>query len=88
MPAWINGGCARSGSGIPESSGGPDPRPQRLVEEGDFDPTVLSELQAREDALGTLARVFEKMAREVQSPRTETESRGRTTPGGDRSIEK
>ena len=38
-----------------------------LVERGEFDPDVLARVAARTDALGTLARVFEKMAREVRA---------------------
>jgi DNA-binding response OmpR family regulator len=38
-----------------------------LVEKGEFDATPLAAVAARDDALGTLARVFEKMAREVQA---------------------
>ena len=37
------------------------------VEKGEFDPTVLERVATREDALGTLARVFERMAREVRA---------------------
>ncbi len=37
------------------------------VEQGRFDPVVLTPVAARPDALGTLARVFEHMAREVQA---------------------
>ena len=37
------------------------------VEKGDFDPAVLAQVAAREDALGTLARVFERMANEVRA---------------------
>lgn len=37
------------------------------VEQGRFDPGVLTPVAARADALGTLARVFEHMAREVQA---------------------
>jgi CheY-like chemotaxis protein len=37
------------------------------VEKGAFDPAVLAPIAARTDALGTLARVFDKMAREVQA---------------------
>lgn len=37
------------------------------VEKGAFDPDVLAPIAARPDALGTLARVFDKMAREVQA---------------------
>lgn len=35
------------------------------VEENRFEPSSLDELAKREDALGQLARVFRKMAREV-----------------------
>ena len=38
-----------------------------LVEQGKFDPALLKAIAARDDALGTLARVFAKMAREVQA---------------------
>jgi two-component system, cell cycle response regulator len=38
-----------------------------LVERGRFDPAPLAPIAARDDALGTLARVFAKMAREVQA---------------------
>ncbi len=38
-----------------------------MVETGDFDPALLKPVAARDDALGRLARVFEKMAREVQA---------------------
>jgi CheY-like chemotaxis protein len=38
-----------------------------LVEQGAFDPAPLAPIAARADALGTLARVFAKMAREVQA---------------------
>lgn len=37
------------------------------VEKGDFDPAVLTRVAARGDALGTLARVFERMASEVRA---------------------
>jgi CheY-like chemotaxis protein len=37
------------------------------VERGEFDPAVLAAVAARDDALGTLARVFGRMAREVQA---------------------
>jgi CheY-like chemotaxis protein len=37
------------------------------VEAGEFNPDVLAETARRDDALGALARVFEKMAREVQA---------------------
>lgn len=36
------------------------------VEEDRFDPSVLDQLTKRDDALGQLARVFQKMAREVR----------------------
>jgi len=36
------------------------------VEEGKFEPASLDGLAKREDALGQLARVFQKMAREVR----------------------
>lgn len=42
-------------------------RAAELVEEGQFDPAVLAPVAARGDDLGTLARVFGRMAREVQS---------------------
>jgi DNA-binding response OmpR family regulator len=35
------------------------------VESGDFDPASLAEVAARQDALGQLARVFQRMAQEV-----------------------
>ena len=38
-----------------------------LVERGAFDPAALTAIAARGDELGTLARVFAKMAREVQA---------------------
>lgn len=38
-----------------------------LVEQGKFDTTLLAAVAARDDALGTLARVFDRMAREVQA---------------------
>jgi two-component system cell cycle response regulator len=38
-----------------------------MVEKGAFDSTVLAPVAGRKDALGTLARVFDKMAREVQA---------------------
>ncbi len=38
-----------------------------LVERGEFDPALLAGVAARDDALGTLARVFDRMAREVQA---------------------
>lgn len=37
------------------------------VEKGNFDPELLAPVAARADTLGTLARVFGKMAREVQA---------------------
>jgi DNA-binding response OmpR family regulator len=37
------------------------------VERGEFDPAVLAAVAGRDDALGTLARVFDRMAREVQA---------------------
>src|SRR4030095_260601 len=37
------------------------------VEEGAFQSETLSEVTSREDELGRLARVFERMAREVQA---------------------
>lgn len=37
------------------------------VEKGAFDPALLAPIAARGDTLGTLARVFDKMAREVQA---------------------
>jgi len=37
------------------------------VEENEFEPSSLDELAKRDDALGQLARVFQKMAREVHS---------------------
>ncbi len=37
------------------------------VEKGEFDPAVLARVAGRGDALGTLARVFERMAREVRA---------------------
>ncbi len=37
------------------------------VEHGAFEPELLKPIAARGDALGTLARVFDKMAREVQA---------------------
>jgi two-component system cell cycle response regulator len=42
-------------------------RAAESVERGEFDPGVLARVAARGDALGTLARVFEKMAREVRA---------------------
>ena len=38
-----------------------------LVEQGQFDSALLAAVAGRDDALGTLARVFAKMAREVQA---------------------
>jgi|SRR5579883_143190 len=38
-----------------------------LVEQGKFDSARLAAVAARDDALGTLARVFDRMAREVQA---------------------
>jgi CheY-like chemotaxis protein len=38
-----------------------------MVEKGAFDSTVLAPVAGRKDALGTLARVFDKMAREVKA---------------------
>ncbi len=38
-----------------------------MVEKGAFDERVLSAVASRDDALGTLARVFARMAREVQA---------------------
>jgi DNA-binding response OmpR family regulator len=38
-----------------------------MVESGKFDPAMVAAVAARTDALGTLARVFDRMAREVQS---------------------
>ncbi len=38
-----------------------------LVEQGKFDPAMLAEVAARDDALGTLARVFDRMAHQVQA---------------------
>jgi DNA-binding response OmpR family regulator len=37
-----------------------------LVEQGKFDPAVLVPLAARKDTLGALARVFDRMIRELQ----------------------
>ena len=37
------------------------------VEEGTFSPTCLDDVAARDDALGQLARVFQRMAREVRA---------------------
>ena len=37
-----------------------------LVEQGKFDPAVLVPLAARKDALGALARVFDRVVRELQ----------------------
>ncbi|HEY1187304.1 MAG TPA: response regulator [Gemmata sp.] len=42
-------------------------RAAELVERGQFDPALLAPVAARDDALGTLARVFDRMAREVQA---------------------
>jgi CheY-like chemotaxis protein len=42
-------------------------RAAEQVEQGTFDPAVLAAVAARDDALGTLARVFDRMAREVQA---------------------
>ncbi|MBY0460701.1 MAG: response regulator [Gemmataceae bacterium] len=42
-------------------------RAAELVERGRFDPSVLSAVLARGDALGTLARAFDRMAREVEA---------------------
>jgi CheY-like chemotaxis protein len=42
-------------------------RAAELVEKGEFDPALLSAVAERDDALGTLARVFANMAREVQT---------------------
>ncbi len=42
-------------------------RAASAVEKGEFDPAVLAPIAARTDALGTLARVFETMAREVRA---------------------
>jgi two-component system cell cycle response regulator len=50
-----------------------------LVERGAFDPSVLAAVAARDDALGTLARVFDRMARAVQA--REKQARGDTKPG-------
>jgi CheY-like chemotaxis protein len=42
-------------------------RAAEAVEKGDFDADVLGRVAGRTDALGTLARVFDRMAREVQA---------------------
>ncbi|MDB5313798.1 MAG: divK 3 [Gemmataceae bacterium] len=42
-------------------------RAAEAVEKGDFDPQLLVPVAGRTDTLGTLARVFDKMAREVQA---------------------
>lgn len=42
-------------------------RAAERVEHGEFDSELLAPVAARNDALGTLARVFDKMAREVQA---------------------
>ena len=42
-------------------------RAAEAVEKGAFEAQVLAPIAARSDALGTLARVFDKMAREVQA---------------------
>lgn len=42
-------------------------RAAAAVEKGEFDPALLAPVAARPDALGTLARVFEQMAREVRA---------------------
>jgi DNA-binding response OmpR family regulator len=42
-------------------------RAAEMVEQGRFDPALLAAVAARDDALGTLARVFDRMAREVQA---------------------
>jgi CheY-like chemotaxis protein len=42
-------------------------RAAETVEKGEFDPALLGPVAGRADALGTLARVFDKMAREVQA---------------------
>ena len=42
-------------------------RAAAAVETGDFDAALLAPVADRADALGTLARVFDKMAREVQA---------------------
>lgn len=42
-------------------------RAAEMVERGAFDPALLAAVGARDDALGTLARVFDRMAREVQA---------------------
>ncbi|MDY3561275.1 response regulator [Gemmata sp. JC673] len=42
-------------------------RAAELVERGEFDPALLAPVVARGDDLGQLARVFDRMAREVQA---------------------
>ncbi len=42
-------------------------RAAELVEQGQFDSELLAPVAGRDDALGTLARVFDRMAREVQA---------------------
>jgi CheY-like chemotaxis protein len=42
-------------------------RAAAAIEKGEFDPTILAPVATRDDALGTLARVFDKMAREVRA---------------------
>ncbi|AWM42542.1 hypothetical protein C1280_36345 [Gemmata obscuriglobus] len=42
-------------------------RAAELVERGEFDPKLLAPVVARGDDLGQLARVFDRMAREVQA---------------------
>lgn len=42
-------------------------RAAEMVEKGAFDPALLSAVAGRDDALGTLARVFANMANEVQA---------------------
>jgi CheY-like chemotaxis protein len=42
-------------------------RAAELIEQGTFDPALLAAVAARDDALGTLARVFDRMAREVRA---------------------
>ncbi len=42
-------------------------RAAELVERGEFDSALLTPVAARDDDLGTLARVFDRMAREVQA---------------------
>jgi len=46
-------------------------RAAEAVETGAFAPALLAPVAARTDALGTLARVFDKMAREVQARETQ-----------------